>query len=145
MSVGLPQASGGEPASGPQVLVVDNDPALCQLLEMAFARGGASVYATGDVAAAEARLEGGTVDALLMDLNLGAGHSGPEVLAGWRERHGLPPCWMVTGTPDDARLPTAEALPELRRVVAKPFSVLDLVREVVAEASRSGAEQEMSS
>ncbi len=117
------------------VLVVDNDPALCRLMEVAFSRVGLAVRATGDAAEAEAVLVEPGADAILMDLNLGAGQSGPELLSSWAELHRLPPCWMVTGTPDDPRLEALASLDAFQRVVAKPFSVLELADEVASAAS----------
>lgn len=117
------------------VLVVDNDPDLCRLLEIALTRVGLVVRATGDAAEAEAVLEEPGALAVLMDLNLGAGQSGPELLLGWAERHSLPPCWMVTGTPDDPRLAALAGLAEFQRVIAKPFSVLELADEIVSTVS----------
>jgi len=117
------------------VLVVDNDPALCRLLEIAFTRVGLTVCATGDAAEAEAVLDGPGAQAVLMDLNLGAGQSGPELLLGWAERRSLPPCWMVTGTPDDPRLEALAGLEVFQRVIAKPFSVLELAEEIASAVS----------
>lgn len=126
------------------VLVVDNDPALCRLMEIAFTRVGLAVRATGDAAEAEAVLADSAAQAVLMDLNLGAGRSGPELLLVWAEHRRLPPCWMVTGTPDDPRLEALAGLQSFQRVVAKPFSVLELAEEV-AVAVNGAAEMGESS
>jgi CheY-like chemotaxis protein len=117
------------------VLVVDNDPALCRLMEIAFTRVGLTVRATGDAIEAEAVLAGPGAQAILMDLNLGAGRSGPELLLAWAERRKLPPCWVVTGTPDDSRLEALAGLQSFQRVVPKPFSVLELAEEVASAAN----------
>ena len=125
--------------SGMRVLVVDNDPALCRLLEMAFARADLQVVAAERAEEAEAALAAEDCVALLLDLNLGGGASGAAFLSASRER-ALPPCWLVTGTPDDPRVAEAAGHPSLQRVVAKPFSVLDLVDEVAAAvADRASA------
>lgn len=114
-----------------RVLVVDNDPALCRLLEMAFARAGLEVVAAERAEQAEAALAAGGCAAMLLDLNLGGGTSGAGFLRAL-DGQALPPCWLVTGTPDDPRVADAAVHPALRRVVAKPFPVLELVDEVAA-------------
>jgi DNA-binding NtrC family response regulator len=128
-----PARAPAEPGVGTgRVLVVDNDPALCRLLEMAFARADLQVVAASRAEEAEAVLAAGGVQAVLLDLNLGGGASGASVLRGREGEAALPPCWLVTGTPDDPRVAEAEGHPALRGVIAKPFSVLELVDEVAA-------------
>ena len=112
------------------VLVVDNDEALVRLLEMAFSRFEVPVCGTGDAAVAAEMLRRGAASALLLDVNLGAGQSGPELLVEWGGPGDLPPSWMVTGTPDDPRLEALEGIPGYRGVIAKPFRLLDLVSDV---------------
>ena len=129
---GAERAAAGPGDCAGRVLVVDNDPALCRLLEMAFARADLQVVAASRAEEAEAVLAAGGVQAVLLDLNLGGGASGASVLRGREGEAALPPCWLVTGTPDDPRVAEAEGHPALRGVVAKPFSVLDLVDEVAA-------------
>ena len=114
-----------------QIYVVDNDPGMCQLMSMAFAQAGHAVIATGTPAIAEKALESGQCAALLMDFHLGAGESGGALVASWADRHGLPPTWIVTGTPDDPYLADMEATPGLKGVVSKPFAIMDLVAKVI--------------
>ncbi|MCP4094489.1 MAG: response regulator [Planctomycetes bacterium] len=125
--------------------MVDNDPGMCQLMSMAFEQAGHSVIATGTPAIAEKALESGKCAALLMDFHLGAGESGGALVASWADTHGLPPTWIVTGTPNDPRLAEMHATPGLKGVVSKPFAIMDLVARVVralegTEATPSGGE-----
>ena len=130
------------PLAPRSVLVVDNDPALCRLLEMAFARSGLEVLATPQAEDAAAALRAGRAAALLLDLNLGAGRSGAALLREWQDDAALvvPPCWLVTGTPDDPRAAAAADCAALQRVVAKPFGVLELVAEVAAVIAAEAAD-----
>lgn len=98
---------------------------------MAFEQVGHSVIATGTPAIAQKALESGKCAALLMDFHLGAGESGGALVASWAAAHGLPPTWIVTGTPDDPTLAAMESTPGLEGIVSKPFAIMDLVARVV--------------
>ncbi|RMH03576.1 MAG: response regulator [Planctomycetota bacterium] len=114
----------------PRVLVLDNDSSLAELLELALGRGGceARVHRRAETAEAELRREG--ADFLVLDLNLGGGHSGERLARRWAEEGILPPFLLLTGTPEDPRLAGLVDLPGFHGVQAKPFSILALVETI---------------
>ncbi|MCH2112592.1 MAG: hypothetical protein MK213_07015 [Planctomycetes bacterium] len=112
------------------VLILDNDQALRQLLELAMRQGGIQPITCALASEAEPLLQNGSIQFMLLDLNLAAGESGEVLAQSWHAAGCLPPFFMVTGTPDDPRLNCLEAFPEFRGVIAKPFSILELVEQV---------------
>jgi DNA-binding response OmpR family regulator len=125
-----------------QIYVVDNDPGMCQLMMMAFEQAGHSVIATGTPAIAEKALESGKCAALLMDFHLGSGECGGALVASWADAHGLPPTWIVTGTPNDPLLMKMAATPGLEGVVSKPFAIMELVARVIGALEPPQAEEQ---
>lgn len=117
-----------------KILVVDNDAGMRNLLAMAFRQEGIETFLTETVEEATAFLKAGECAALLMDFHLGAGASGAQVLANWSTELSMPPYWLVTGTPEDADVTPLQAFPAFQGVIAKPFSVLDLVSAVRQQA-----------
>lgn len=117
-----------------KILVVDNDAGMRNLLAMAFRQQDIETFLTDDVAEAEAFLELGRCAAILMDFHLGAGASGARVLAEWEQTRSLPPFWLVTGTPEEADASGLLELSSYQGTIGKPFSILDLVAAVRAEA-----------
>jgi len=116
-----------------QVLILDNDHAMRDLLEVAVSRNvcvGRAVASSGE---AEEILREGEVDFMLLDLNLGGGDSGEALAIDWAQREIMPPFFLVTGTPEDARLAALANLPLARGIIPKPFQVLELSGRIVAE------------
>lgn len=120
-----------------KIHIIDNDPGMCQLLALAFRQAGHDVVTDGDPQVAKAGLARGECSALLMDFHLGLGESGAGVLQAWASVHDLPPTWMVTGTPHDPALEGLTGISNFQGVVAKPFSILDLVEQVLAALQAS--------
>ncbi|MDP6849600.1 MAG: hypothetical protein QGH51_07530 [Planctomycetota bacterium] len=112
----------------PRVLVLDNDLSLRELLALALGRVDCEAVLCAHAQEAEELLE--SADFLLLDLNLSEGNSGEQLALHWHSKGILPPFLMVTGTPDDARVASLESLPTFHGVVAKPFSILELVEQV---------------
>lgn len=117
-----------------KILIVDNDPGMCNLMAMAFRHQEVETMTTDTVSEASSFLRSGDCVGLLMDYHLGAGESGAAVLAKWSEEGPMPPFWLVTGTPDEADVTQLEALPAFQGTIAKPFSILNLVSTVIATA-----------
>ncbi|MDA0666696.1 MAG: response regulator [Planctomycetota bacterium] len=113
-----------------KILIVDNDPGMCNLMAMAFRHQQMETFTTDTVSEASSFLQSGECAGLLMDYHLGAGASGAVVLAKWSQEGPMPPFWLVTGTPDEADVTLLEALPGFQGTIAKPFSILDLVGKV---------------
>jgi len=117
-----------------KILIVDNDPGMCNLMAMAFRHHAIETWTTDTVSEATAFLHSGECAGLLMDYHLGAGESGAMVLAKWNETTSMPPFWLVTGTPDEADVNPLELISAYQGTIAKPFSILDLVATVKAAA-----------
>ena len=111
-------------------LVIDNDSAIRQLLTMALEQGGVRVLTAASAKAADKILRHQNADVLLVDLNLGGGESGASMVDSWSAKGMLRPFIVVTGTPDHPSLKAMKDYSEFRGVVAKPFQVLDLVKQV---------------
>lgn len=124
-----------------KILVVDNDAGMRNLLAMAFRQEGIETFLTESVQEATDFLESGDCAALLMDYHLGAGASGATVLADWSAKQTMPPFWLVTGTPEEADVTPLHAIDSFQGVIAKPFSILDLVSAVRTQAFAPAPEE----
>ncbi|MCH2101069.1 MAG: response regulator [Planctomycetes bacterium] len=115
-----------------RLLVLDNDYSMRSLLALAVERGGHEVVQAGTVDEAEVALDAaaGPVDGMLLDLHLGGGHSGVSVVARWRASQRLTRFLVVTGTPEDPSLAELEGDEFFQGVLAKPFSIEDLLQRV---------------
>ncbi len=126
----------------PKVLVVEDEAAIRELLEMALAGAGFAVESVGDTAAAESRLAAAQVDLVLLDWML-PGVSGIELARRLRRREDPVPVIMLTARSEEGdRLAGFEAGAD--DYVTKPFSVRELVarcRAVLRRAARPGDEQ----
>lgn len=99
---------------------------------MAFRHAGHEIVACQTPGIAQEALQNGKCAALLMDYHLGVGESGAGLVSGWAARFGLPPTWIVTGTPEAEDLRAVQDLPGFVGVIAKPFAILELVQTVVS-------------
>lgn len=113
-----------------KVLIIDNDPGMCQLMTMAFEYVQVEVVATGSLAEAERLVLDESFGALLMDYHLGGGQSGYGLLKKFHENGMALPFWLVTGTPHDPGALKVKDIPGCQGIIAKPFSILELVEEV---------------
>jgi CheY-like chemotaxis protein len=108
--------------SGLRVLVVDDEPAIRELLEVALTLRGAVVTTVGDVARARRVLARGQTDVMLVDETLGSGVSGAEFMADMAVRFPTVGRVLMTGAPETVPSPGLWA-----SLVRKPF----LLEEVV--------------
>ncbi|MDP6964187.1 MAG: response regulator [Planctomycetota bacterium] len=113
-----------------KILIIDNDPGMCQLMTMAFKHAKIDVVATGSLQEAEGYIFDDSIGALLMDYHLGGGESGFSVLKRFSDLGMKLPFWLVTGTPNDPGALQVKELPGCQGIVAKPFSIQELIKTV---------------
>ena len=118
----------------PSVLVLDNDAPLRTLLRAALGKH-CDLRLCSHAAEAEQALLSGGVSVLLLDLHLGGGHSGDVLALDWARRGLLPPFLVLTGMAEDPRLKALIGLSEYGGLIAKPFSVADLIAQVLRLAT----------
>jgi DNA-binding response OmpR family regulator len=123
-----------------KILIIDNDPGMCQLMTMAFKLAGVEVTATGSVAEVEALILDPSFGALLMDYHLGGGESGYGVLKRFSDNGMTMPFWLVTGTPDDPGAMQVKEVGGCQGIIAKPFSIQELIAKVVPVLSANPPE-----
>jgi len=121
-----------------KIYVVDNDLAMCELMTMAFRQSGHEIVACGSPKIVREALENAKCAAILMDYHLGMGESGAGYIRAWSSQFGLPPTWIVTGTPEAEDLRDVGALPGFVAVIPKPFAILDLVAAVIGAVLAAG-------
>ncbi|MBI5513115.1 MAG: response regulator [Deltaproteobacteria bacterium] len=109
--------------SGLRVLVVDDEPAIRELLEVALTLRGAEVTAVADVDRARRVLARGQTDVMLVDETLGVGVSGTEFMADMAVRFPSVGRVLMTGAPESVASPGLWA-----SLVRKPFLLDDVVR-----------------
>jgi CheY-like chemotaxis protein len=124
-----------EPDRAARVLVVDDDPALRNMLMLLLEREGFEPTAVADVDRALSSLAGLTVDAVVTDLIM-PGRSGLVLLAELRGRHPAVPAIAMTGSESPALREAALVL-GARVVLRKPFRLRCLV-DVLGRLTRAG-------
>jgi CheY-like chemotaxis protein/anti-sigma regulatory factor (Ser/Thr protein kinase) len=114
---------------GTRILVVDDEPAIRELLEVALALRGAEVITAASLGDARNALVHHSFDVVLVDETLGRHDSGAAfVLEVGNEKPTMPRV-LMTGAPSVDHLPPAAA----RNLLRKPFSLDEVVR-VIAKA-----------
>jgi len=112
-----------------QVLVVDDDPALCELLRTTFELEGIRVLEAQHVIEAERILIGVRPDAIVLDIGL-PDYDGTQFVARWRERRpdaSEVPIVVVSGRSDRREI---AGLLGAAYVCGKPFEIDELVDQV---------------
>lgn len=117
-------------ASQAIALVIDDDPALRLLIRVNLELDGFTVTEAGTVAEADAAIEAGRPDVILLDMHLGQDSSVP--LLG-RIRDAEIPVALVTGSVD-----TSEYASQADAILTKPFVPEKLV-EIARTLARVGA------
>ena len=125
------------------VLVIEDDRALCRLLELILKRDGltAEVVQRGDDGAMAIERDGDQYDAILLDMML-PGMNGAEILSRVRERrpHLLDRILVISAAPVSV-LQEVEENGAVRGVFRKPFdldSVMTKLRECVRDHGAHG-------
>jgi len=110
------------------VLVVDDDAAVCRLMELAVELGGRDAVRAGSAREALEVLRVHRVALIVTDVQM-PNASGLDLLAALSATIDPPPVLVVTGQPDPATIRAAGLL-GARKVIAKPFSLEELGREI---------------
>jgi two-component system, OmpR family, KDP operon response regulator KdpE len=104
------------------VLVVDDDPSLRLLCRVNLELEGYAVVEAGTIDEAEAALDNGRVDVVLLDLHLGH-ESGHSLVPKIEERGLASSLALLTGSP-------GSRLPDSATVIPKPFGIDELTGTV---------------
>lgn len=121
-------------SESPRVLVIDDEPAICELIEAVAESAGFSVSTASSPAEIEESIQG-RFDLVVLDLSLGE-LDGIEVMSRLGTTHRGLPVILVSGA-DETLITTAGRIAEMHRLrviatFAKPFS-LDLLRSAMLE------------
>lgn len=115
-----------------RVLVVDDDPPVREAISKVLQASGYEVVTAGDGEEARIRFVSGSIDAVVLDLNLPS-QSGWDVFERLTARHPSVPVIIITGMPD--QYPTALAA-GVGALVEKPIeapTLLKIMDELLAE------------
>ena len=119
------------------LLIVEDDPTLRRVLEIAMRHAGFDVDHAETGAEALAFLEANGVSAVLMDLGLPDGRTA-EVLS-WLHAHSDRPPWLVLSAMDPADAAQIDdSIGE--RFISKPFDPWQLIERVKAMTAEDGGE-----
>ena len=122
----------------PIVLIVDDEPDLCELLSMTLTRMGVESHSVGDVASAKAALREHHYDLCLTDMQLPDGN-GLDLVEWMSQQHPAPPCAVITAHGNVESAVRALKLGAFD-FVSKPLDLANL-RKLVAQALKpSGRE-----
>ncbi len=111
---------------GTRVLVVDDEPAIRELLEVALALRGADVTTAASLADAKSYLETRPFDVVLIDETLGPRESGAALVIELGRANPSLARVLMTGAPSVDHLPPEAA----RFLLRKPFSLDEVVRVI---------------
>src|ERR1700689_3391224 len=121
----------GEEATGPAVLVIEDEPGIVDFLQRGLAAEGFAVQAAGDGAEGERRALAESFDAIVLDLML-PGRGGMEILASLRHAKPGVPVIVLTARGDVTdRVAGLEA--GAVDYLVKPFSLAELIARVRAQ------------
>jgi response regulator RpfG family c-di-GMP phosphodiesterase len=135
----MSETNGNTPACG-TVLVVDDEPAVCRIVERVLGGAGHAVVTVNTVAAALDRLAEHPFDVVLTDLRL-PGPSGLDLLVEVRSRAPDTRLILMTGHGD---LSTAAAAIDtgVDQLIPKPFDNADLLARVESSLARARARRQ---
>ena len=119
-----------------RILVVDDDPALRDMLVAALEREGWTVEAARDARAAEVALESFEPDLAILDVRLGPGADGFTLAKRVRQRSDLPFIFLTAQDSVESRLAGFETGAD--DYLPKPFVLAELVARVRALLRRAG-------
>ncbi|HEX4979605.1 MAG TPA: response regulator transcription factor [Acidimicrobiales bacterium] len=119
-----------------RILLVDDDPALRDLLTVALQREGWDVESVSDAGAAEQALEDAEPDLAILDIHLGPGADGFTLAKRLRQRSDLPFIFLTDESSIEARL--AGFATGADDYLPKPFVLAELIARVRALLRRAG-------
>mgnify|MGYP003956227077 CR=1 FL=1 len=97
------------------------------LFALALQQVGMQACPAGTATQAEKVMSKGDLDFMIVDLNLGGGHTGVSLALDWHKRGCLLPFMVVTGTPEHSSLASLNGLPGFQGVLSKPFPIDELL------------------
>ena len=109
------------------ILLVEDDRAVSRVLRLTLDRSGFDVVEVDTGTRALASLEGGGIDAVVLDLGLPDARA-PDVLA-WLHAHDEKPPWLVISALDRADAVRLDGTID-RRFIAKPFDPWELLKRI---------------
>jgi two-component system cell cycle response regulator CpdR len=112
-----------------QILVVDDEPAVCDAIKMMLKFDGHEVQTANGSKAALFLLEQGKFDLIIMDYSM-PGMKGDELAAVIKQRLPHQPIIMITAYAEMLKS-SSDPLPGVDFILSKPFSLADL-REAIA-------------
>jgi CheY-like chemotaxis protein len=112
-----------------QILVVDDEPAVCDAIKMMLKFDGHEVQTADGSKAALSLLEKGKFDLIIMDYSM-PGMKGDELAAVIQQRLPHQPIIMITAYAEMLKS-SSDPLPGVDFILSKPFSLADL-REAIA-------------
>ena len=117
------------------ILIVDDEPSICELLEIAFRKEGHRVETANSGAAARRRLESKIFDIVISDIRMPDG-SGVELLAFSKEISAATVFLLITGVPT-AETAIAAVNAGADRYVIKDHNLLDQLRRAVQQVDET--------
>ncbi len=108
---------------------------MLDLLALALKQVGMKACPAGTANEAEKAIRKGNLDFMIVDLNLGGGHSGVSLALDWHQRGCLLPFMVVTGTPKHSSLASLKGLPGFQGILSKPFTINKLLTRLRKMAS----------
>jgi two-component system response regulator HydG len=119
-----------------RILVVDDQPVLCEILSLYLTKDAHRVETAADATEALEKFSAGAFDLVITD-HIMPGRSGGELAAAIKERSPKTPVFLLTGFADthgeiDARIENDA----VDQVLAKPISQIDLRKAITKVTSR---------
>ena len=115
------------------ILLVEDDRAVSRVLRLMLDRSDFDVVEVDTGTRALASLEGGGIDAVVLDLGLPDARA-PDVLA-WLHAHDEKPPWLVISALDRADAVRLDGAID-RRFIAKPFDPWELLKRISVLSGR---------
>lgn len=114
------------------VLIVEDDPTMSSLMEMALKTEAYSCVKTDKIGDATLKLDNQKFACILLDMNLTSGATGEDIIKRIKRKNGSlnndTPIIIVSGTLDAKRI--AGVLKTVKHILIKPFTIEALIEKV---------------